>query len=115
MAALELGERGLLEALCDLDLRGSELTCGALQYSRAGILSAVNTVTESHDAPTGLERVADPLLRIARGSDLVEHGFHIRWCAAVQRAGKGAHGSRQRSAAVGAGRGRHTRGEGRGV
>src|SRR5581483_11350179 len=73
LAPLELGERGLLEALGDLDLRRAKLARGVLEDARARILGAVDAMAEAHDPLAGVERVLHPALRVAHCGDLLEH------------------------------------------
>ena len=61
------------------------------------------------------ERLVDPALGVAKLGDLLEHRLDVRGRAAVERARKRADRGRERGSAVRAGRGRHPRGEGRGV
>ena len=55
MTALQLGERGLLELLRDLDLRRSQLARRLLEDSRARILGAVDAMAEAHEAVAPVE------------------------------------------------------------
>ena len=105
LARLQLGERGLLERLGDLEARRAELARGAPQHPRARVLGAVDAVAEAHQPLAAVERVLDPALGVAELLDLVEHLQHARGRAAVQRAGQRADGARERGRDVGAGGG----------
>src|SRR5262245_46739993 len=76
--------RHLLELLGDRDPRRAELLRHALEHARARILGAVDAMTEAHDPLAAGKRVRDPLLRVARLGDGVEHRQHARRRAAVQ-------------------------------
>ena len=98
-----------------VDARRPELLRDALEDARARILGAVDAMAEAHDPLAAAERVGDPLLRVARLGDRVEHRQHARGRAAVQRARERADRRRERGAGVGSGRGDDPRREGRRV
>ena len=56
LRACELGERGLLERLGDLDARRAELARGAAQHPRARVLGAVDAVAEAHQPLAAVEQ-----------------------------------------------------------
>ena len=116
LARLQLGQRGLLERLGDLEARRAELARGAAQHARARVLGAVDAVAEAHQPLAAVERVLDPALGVAELLDLVEHLQHAR---RARRRAAGPHSAptapESAAAHVGAGRGDDARGEGRGV
>ena len=58
LRACELGERGLLQRLGDLEARRAELARRAAQHARARVLGAVDAVAEAHQPVAAVERVA---------------------------------------------------------
>ena len=115
LARPQLGERGLLELLGDVEAGRADLARRAAQHPGARVLGAVDAVAEAHQPVARVERALDPAFRVPLGLDLVEHGQHARGGAAVQRPGQRAHPGGERGGDVGAGRGDHAHGEGGGV
>ena len=104
-----------LELLRHLVPRCAELLGRALEQAGARILGAVDAVAEAHQPLALLDQALDVGLRIARLGGRIEHRQHPRRRAAVERAGERADRRRERRGAVGAGRRRDPRDEGRGV
>ena len=66
LARLQLGQRGLLERLGDLEARRAELARGAAQHAGARVLGAVDAVAEAHQPLAAVERRLDLALGVAR-------------------------------------------------
>ena len=112
---VQLGERGALELLGDLEPRRAEIHRRAPQQARSRILGPVDPVAEAHQPVAGVEQVLDVVLDRVGGRGAVEHRQHARRGAAVERPREGADRRRERRAAVGAGRGDDPGGERGGV
>ena len=86
LARLQLGERGLLERLGDLEALRADLLRGAAQHAGARVLGAVDAVAEAHQPLAAVQQLLDVALGVALALDLVEHLQHAAGRAAVQRA-----------------------------
>ena len=82
LARLQLGQRGLLERLGDLEPRRADLARGAAQHAGARILGAVDAVAEAHQPVAAVEQAALAELK-ARKPDRVLATNVEFWSAVV--------------------------------
>src|SRR5204862_12328 len=76
LARSQLGQRGLLERLGDVEPRRAGLARRAPQHRRTRVLGAVDPVAEPHKSLALVERALHPGLGVALALDLVEHLQH---------------------------------------
>src|SRR5690606_10684503 len=104
-----------LDGLGELDHVAVEAGGDVAQVVRARILGLVDVVAEAHDAASGLEFAADPVVDVVDRADGVERVERAGGGAAVERAGERADAAHQGRADVGSGGGDDAAGEGGGV
>ncbi len=115
LRAVQLGERRLLERLGHLVAARAELLGSPAQHPGPRVLGAVDAVAEAHQPLAAVEGFLDPALGVAgpsTSSSIVSTRDGAPPCSGPDRAPTAPDSA---AAHVGAGRGDHPRGEGRGV